>query len=392
MSSHVRAEKLQSLGIFKDIKNEILVELCQLGTLKNFQRGEVVFQGGNKTDKIVIILSGTVLVYEIQDSRKKFLTSLISNDILCEAVLFDQINVESFVECFEETELIFFPRLEILEFLRNFPDLFSSFMDRLLYRVMNPKHLIIENFDKLMHMQEQTQKESDLKSVFLGIVSHELKTPLTSIMAWPQMLKSCNYNLALVKKALDAINRNSLKLKEIIDDLLDFSSIENNKFAYNFGTHNPGDIVLEAIETVKPLSDKKRIEIEVKLAENLPLLRFDARRIGQVVSNLLVNAIKFSHQNSRIIVDAGLQKDYVEISVIDNGIGIESKNHEIIFEQFKQLEEADIRKYGGLGLGLPMAKKFLEDHKGSISVESSLGKGSKFTFSLPVNADAHSGL
>jgi signal transduction histidine kinase len=167
----------------------------------------------------------------------------------------------------------------------------------------------------------------------------------------------------------------------LISDLLDFSKIQSGVFSVNPCTERLENIILSAIEGMKTLAEARQQAVQCRIDANLPEVAADGQRVGQVLSNLLSNAIKFTRQGGKIIVSARQRDNTIVVSVSDEGPGIPRENLLKVFDRFWQAEET---KQEGSGLGLSIAKGIIAAHNGKIWVESELGKGSSFYFTLPL--------
>jgi len=233
---------------------------------------------------------------------------------------------------------------------------------------------------------EQERKEIDnAKTEFLSITSHELRSPMTPMKAQLQMLKE-GYFGKLSKKqkeSLSIIIRNADRLDNIIADFLEISRIEAARLKFDFRETDVTQLIKDTIAFMQGFANEKNITL-VKEIKNLPLIKADPDRISQVLRNLINNAIKFSDENNKIEVSAELKNDYIMFSVRDYGCGLSSENQIRIFEPFYQVENSTRRKHGGTGLGLTICRGIIESQKGKIWVESQLGKGCKFYFTVPL--------
>ena len=224
------------------------------------------------------------------------------------------------------------------------------------------------------------------KSVFLANMSHEIRTPLNAIIGFVDLLAHDETD----KKKIDYLNtvQSSGKLLlNLINDILDFSKIENNKLDINKEVFLISDIFDLATSAYEPMVKKKHIKFEKILYGDVPeYFCSDFLRIKQIITNLLGNAIKFTPEDGRVIFEISLSEDKksVEFSVDDSGIGIAPENHKKVFELFSQAEETTTKKFGGTGLGLSISAKLVELLNGQIGLESALGEGSRFYFTLPI--------
>lgn len=222
------------------------------------------------------------------------------------------------------------------------------------------------------------------KNEFISIASHELKTPITTIKGYTEILKQ-----RLLKKKdsqliqyIDKINNQIDRLSNIITDLLDVSKIQSGKLKLQKEPVEINSLVSEIVEDMQKINSSHKIIIQ-KFPKKMILI--DKYRISQVLINLISNAIKYSPKGQKVIISAKSQKDNIKLSVKDFGIGISSQDQSKIFERFFQTSPLSQPSFSGLGLGLYISSQIVKQHGGKISVESKINKGSKFTFSLARN-------
>ncbi len=234
---------------------------------------------------------------------------------------------------------------------------------------------------ELLQANEELKKLDKLKTEFVSMVSHELKTPLTAMKTSSQLLKE-DCNTEIKDEMLDLIIRNIDRQTRMVDDLLDISRIESGKVRYSMSRVNVRDTLNTAMQTVEKLAEDKDIRIKVDAPEMLPVCT-DRDKLVRVFVNLLTNAIKFSPEGGEVRVTLIDKSDHITAIVEDNGIGIPAEKLSRIFDKFYQVDGSSTRKAGGSGLGLAIIKGILEGQGGDIRVESKPGKGSAFTFTLP---------
>lgn len=241
--------------------------------------------------------------------------------------------------------------------------------------------------ERLKEANLKLQKANELKSEFLSSISHELKTPLTSILAFNELLIDgiAGQLTEQQKEYHYDIQRNGYQLLALINDILDMAKLQAGRMELELSIFSVETLIEEAVAKITPLLIKKEQELEVQVEEKLPNVVADHKKMEQVLTNLLNNANKFTPVHGRIKVTA--QKSEEEgkllISVSDTGPGISRKDHKIIFELFRQVNGSNTRTHGGSGLGLALAKKLVELHDCKIWVESELGQGSTFKFTIP---------
>ncbi|HEX6125243.1 MAG TPA: ATP-binding protein [Pyrinomonadaceae bacterium] len=250
-------------------------------------------------------------------------------------------------------------------------------------------HSIAAERELLLKNEQNARREAEianrLRDEFMATVSHELKTPLNSILGWARMLKAGDLEEDQVKKALGTIIKNSETQNRLIEDLLDVARIISGKLVLDVGPVDPFELIHDAIEIVRPTANAKRIEIlqQPSANEESLFLSGDRNRLMQVFSNLLTNAVKFTPEGGR--VDVMLTGDHENLKVVvrDNGVGISREFLPSVFERFRQDVSSSSRN-GGLGLGLAIVRQLVEMHGGSVSVASDgLNQGSEFTVTLP---------
>ncbi|HVP15590.1 MAG TPA: ATP-binding protein [Terriglobales bacterium] len=234
-------------------------------------------------------------------------------------------------------------------------------------------------------LYEHTRSLDRLKSEFVAVVSHEIRTPLTSVKGAIELLTDERYfeNNEQQNKLLSIAHANAERLLVLINDILDFSKLESASLPMCMEVETLEPVVRQAIQNLRTLIAERRIVLDCTFAPDLPDLLIDANRIAQVLTNLLSNAIKFSPPEGRIEVRAETQGAMVRVSVRDYGEGIAAEDVPKLFRKFSQLDSGSTRPVGGTGLGLVICKGIVEQHGGSIGVESVVGEGSTFYFLLP---------
>jgi len=228
-----------------------------------------------------------------------------------------------------------------------------------------------------------------LRASFVSNVSHELKTPLTSIRMFGEMLKLGRVpDEGKRQEYYDIIAAESERLTKLIDNVLDFSRLEAGKKSYSFAPANPVEVVRRTLQVFSYYMQEQDCEVRTSLDENVPVIRMDQDALSRSVLNLLSNAVKYSREEDRIIdVTVKQVEGHVRISVRDRGIGIGEEDLERIFDQFYRASGKEIPEVSGTGLGLTLVQAVATAHGGRVDVQSSPGKGSIFTISLPIEGN-----
>ena len=244
---------------------------------------------------------------------------------------------------------------------------------------------------ELLSREEEARADAEaanrLKDEFLATVSHELRTPLNSILGWAQLMRSGKLDDEGSTRALGTIERNTKALAQIIDDLLDVSRIISGKLRLDVSPIELEPVVAAALDTIRPASDAKSIDLQVSLDPSVGTISGDPNRLQQVVWNLLSNAIKFTPRGGHVEVRLEPVESSACITVTDSGEGISQDFLPYIFDRFRQADSTFTRLHGGLGLGLAIVRHLVEMHGGSVSADSpGRGKGSTFSVSFPLAA------
>jgi PAS domain S-box-containing protein len=233
------------------------------------------------------------------------------------------------------------------------------------------------------------QEANRAKDEFLMTLSHELRTPMTAILGWARMLPSMSPSEPIFREAVSAIASGAQLQARLIDDILDVSRIVSGKMRLTPETVEVARLITNAVDAVGPTAAAKQITITTALSPALGMIMADPTRVQQVVWNLAANAVKFTPHGGSVQVAARRTPTHVEISVTDDGEGIDPEFLPHIFEPFRQAESPQTRVHGGLGLGLSIVRYIVEAHGGTVSAEShGKGKGSTFTVTLPIRVQA----
>lgn len=242
-------------------------------------------------------------------------------------------------------------------------------------------HLV--NYIVDVHDITKFREAEELKSTFISIISHELKTPVALIKGYAETLRrdDAKWDAATVRDSLDVITEEADRLTDLIEKLLDASRLQAGALKLNVSEVILDQLVRRLVEKFKTQSAKHTLAVE--FPENFPIILGDEERLTQVITNLLSNALKYSPEGGRVIVHGKLEPEQVVVSVIDEGPGIAVEDLPRVFERFYRGDGDLTKRVKGTGLGLFLAKAVVEAHGGRIWAESQPGQGAKFSFSLP---------
>ena len=226
-------------------------------------------------------------------------------------------------------------------------------------------------------------KLDNMRKEFVADVSHELKTPITSIMGYDDTLLEGEYDDVTRNKFLNVIASEARRMAKLVTDLLSLSRYDNNKINPEKTEFDLGELVKKCQEKLEIEISKKHHKVENLVTANVPLVYADKSGIERVVLNILSNSIKYTKENGSIKIYVGFVYNDAYIKIIDNGIGIPEKDLTRIFERFYRVDKARSREFGGTGLGLSIAKEILNQNNGSIDIKSEVGKGTEVVIRVP---------
>jgi len=239
---------------------------------------------------------------------------------------------------------------------------------------------------QLTEANEQLKDMDKAKDEFLSTVTHELRTPVTSIRAMAEIVHD-NTDMDEEQRQyfLSGVIKETERLSHLITQVLNLEKYESGKQQLNISSVQLNNLIKEAVESIKPLANEKDIALKIKIPDTMFLVQCDADLIMQVLTNLLSNAVKFSPEKDSVTVSVHSNLDGLQVCIADHGKGIGPGLHELIFDKFFQAKNQTLKKPEGSGLGLAICKKIILMHGGNIWVDSELNKGSKFIFTLPTN-------
>jgi len=242
--------------------------------------------------------------------------------------------------------------------------------------------------EDLGRLYQQLEAASRHKSEFLANMSHELRTPLNAILGYTELIQDGIYGEVSerVRDVLERLDKSGRHLLGLINDVLDLSKIEAGQLTLSLNDYSMREVVQTVFSAVESLTAEKKLALKVSVPADLPVGRGDERRIAQVLMNLVGNAIKFT-EVGEVRIQAAASDGNFTVSVADTGPGIAEADQQRIFEEFQQADSSSSRAKGGTGLGLAIARRIVELHGGRMWVESTLGKGSTFSFTVPVRVD-----
>lgn len=266
---------------------------------------------------------------------------------------------------------------------------------------INLEKKVLQRTDELERTNKELERLNQIKGRFIANISHELRTPLNLILGFSNVLLEKTFGPLTDNQDRYARNIHSAgkHLLELINNVLDIAKIEAGKYEMVYETFRVSDLMEDVLNIMQPFAESKSIEIDVQTEEDVDLITADRIKIKQILYNLISNAIKFTPEGGKTGIKISREDnpeasnawsqpniECLKFSVWDTGVGIGPDDKDRIFDEFEQVDTTLSREYGGAGLGLALSKKLVEIHGGNISVESDLGKGSIFSFTVPVTS------
>ncbi|QDW24537.1 hypothetical protein FFJ24_006785 [Pedobacter sp. KBS0701] len=224
-------------------------------------------------------------------------------------------------------------------------------------------------------------KEEQQKNDFISMVSHELKTPLTSISAYVQLMQSRSLTDAFIANTLAKVQKQIRKMSTLISSFLNVSRLESGEIQLNLSYFDLNKLIHDLVEDLSLVYPTNQIDFK---GGDSKLIYADKDKIGSVISNLISNAVKYSDQNSTVLIQSASRENEMNVSVTDHGIGIQAHDLEKIFDRFYRVESHKTKTISGFGIGLYLSAEIINLHNGKIWVESKYGEGSTFHFDIPL--------
>jgi len=369
------AETLERFGLFAGLPQEVLADIARYATEERHAEGDVLFSEDSPAGCLYLILSGKVSLEKWVQLGKTGTARRATIDVLGP---WEAIGWSSMVApyaytssgiCLEESHVLAVPGEDLRRLMTSHPA---------------AGYLLIGRVATII--RARLASTTSMLTYFLSIVSHELKRPIAAVENYIQITLG-GYAGEITDKQRRLLERSAIRLSDLralISDILDFARMQSNQIRADFEWVNPQEIGAEALEEVRLAASHKNIRLKAIGPTDFKPIVAARRRLRQVISNLLANAVKFSPENSTVTLSAFDEPEALVIEVLDDGIGIPAEDQQHIFEDF--FRGGNVEEHGGSGLGLSIAKKIVDAHEGSIQIESpyQAGKsGTKVTVRIP---------
>jgi signal transduction histidine kinase len=371
------AEMLRKFHFLEGLPDKVLEDIARFAQEENHHDGSVLFSEGNGAECLYLILEGKVSLEKLVQlgstgTPRRATIEIISpwNPVGWSALVSPHVYTSTGV-CTEKTRVLAIRGSNLLNYLQKQPEVGLELINRVATII-----------------RERLTNSTSILTYFLTIVSHELKRPLAAVENYIQVLIG-GFAGEISDKQKRLLERSSLRisdLRALISDLLDFARMQPDQIRADFELVNPQEIASESLEEVRLAATQKDIEVRASGAVEFKPIVVARRRLRQVLSNLLANAIKFSPEGSTVHLSARDDPDALWISVSDQGIGVPTDDQPHIFDEFFRASNAE--QISGTGLGLSITKKIIDAHEGEITLESPYGdgiSGCRFTLKIPRN-------
>jgi signal transduction histidine kinase len=264
---------------------------------------------------------------------------------------------------------------------------FSLYVRQTKTQMARLEEIVAERTQDLEKANHELKQLDKTKNHFFSVINHEMRTPLTAVTGYTELLLHCGNNLSDDQKLmLHNIEDSSRRLMDLVNNILDIARLEDGKMTIVPDVMELLPAVQQALAVIQPMADKKHISIKTYVSPGLPYVWGDAKRVNQILVNLLSNAVKYTPNTGSVTIAGQYDRtsDEVVIKVSDTGVGIPADQVPHVFDRFSRIERSEIKHIVGTGLGLSIAKGLVEAHGGEIWVKSQEGQGTCFAFTLPI--------
>jgi signal transduction histidine kinase len=363
-----------------------LVRVVRLGT---YPPDTIICQEGAMESTLYVILDGWVEISKhLEGAAPRVLHHQGPGNFFGEMALIQDQPRAATVRALQQCTLLELTKQEFNDLLDRNPAVAFVVMRKLTSRLRDSDQMAIIDLRQknleLAQAYDRLAEEERMRSEFLTTISNELRTPLTTVQGYLHLIRSGAIQLDKMTEMIPTLAHNVDKIVNLVNNILLLQ--EMDLITAKFEPVMVGQVVAEAVSNVNLRAAEQNLSVKIDIAPNLPLVNGDAEGLGQAVAALLDNAIKFSPEGGEIHVTVTRQDHSLQIEIDDPGLGIPETQPDLLFEPFHRTESVDTYLFGGVGLGLPIAKQMVELHGGSIHAERRPQGGSRFTVALPISA------
>lgn len=385
-----RVKILKSIGLFSSVREEVLNQIAEVLVPKKLEQDEVLFKKGDDDHTLYIVVKGSVKAHVGEHNYAIFQYS----DYFGEYSLLDSSTRSTSATALEATELLGFEQTDFFRFLDNNPSMVRAMLNSLVWRLRDYNFLEAELTAKNIEVHKQKEaielQRKELESLnstkdkFFAIIAHDLKNPFSTVLGLSELLAKEfeSFDAEKLKVFIEQIYKYSNNTFNLLENLLQWSMLQTGRMPLRPKLVNINELIIENIELLRGNALQKGITLESKTIDD-GFVFVDVSMITTVIRNLLSNAIKFTAQSGTISIDIVKDGGMLKVSVEDNGVGIAEQDMQKLFKIDSNPTSIGTSMEKGTGLGLILCKDFVERNGGTIWVNSQLGRGSKFFFTIP---------
>jgi len=372
---------------FPALPDEDVEAFAAVARLETVPPGTILCHEGRVEDTFYIVVAGRAEVIKQVDSEShRVLAQPGPGEFFGEIALVQQSTRTATVRAAELTTVLAIDRATFEQVLERSPRMAVQIIRQVTSRLRDADQQAIAELRRknieLARAYAELKEQQRLRSEFLTTVAHELRTPLTTVMGYLHFLRSGALGAEQQAAVLETVSRNVETVVHLVNNILFLQELEI--ISPEFQTAALGDVVLRAVQHMRERAAEGGVRLQVDIDPTLPPLRLDPAGMERALVALIENAIKFTPDGGDVRIEAFVAGGQAGVRVSDPGVGIPPEELENIFEPFTRVERSQDRLFGGLGLGLPIARQVVQRHGGRIDVESRVGEGSTFTIILPL--------
>ncbi len=385
-----RVKILKSIGLFSSVREEVLNQIAEVLVPKKLEKDELLFKKGDDDHTLYIVVKGSVKAHVGDHNYAIFQYS----DYFGEYSLLDSSTRSTSATALELTDLLGFEQADFFRFLDNNPSMVRAMLNSLVWRLRDYNFLEAELTAKNIEVHKQKEaielQRKELESLnstkdkFFAIIAHDLKNPFSTVLGLSELLAKEfeTFDAEKLKIFIEQIYKYSNNTFNLLENLLQWSMLQTGRMPLKPKLVNINELIAENIELLRGNALQKGIEIQSRLIDD-GFVFVDVSMITTVIRNLLSNAIKFTAQSGTISIDIVKDGSMLKVSVEDNGVGIADQDMQKLFKIDSNPTSIGTSMEKGTGLGLILCKDFVERNGGTIWVNSQLGRGTKFFFTIP---------
>lgn len=387
MTHNVSPHKIL-IRAFPGIKESEAEEIVALGQVREYPPGTVLTREGARESIFYILLDGTVEVTkEMNDRQSRLMKTLAAGDFFGEMALIHNAPRAATVKTISPVGVLEINKETFTKLLERNTTVSLAMVREVSRRLRENDEMAIEDLRvkarELADAYQQLAEMDYARHEFLTTIAHELRTPLMAAGGFLQMIRKGMLQGDALSAALDTVANNLQDIVTLTNDLLFLQ--EMDLILTDFQATDVGNILASVLEQLRERAERGGVGMELKIAPDLPQVSADATSLERALLAIMDNAIKFSPDGGTVFVDVDFNNSWVWVRVEDHGVGIPNEAMPRIFDRYFRLDEVGGHLFRGVGLGLSIARKVIEDHGGRISVDSTLGKGSIFTVYIPLS-------